>query len=164
VDVTPLQKAFHELLDAAATVADSGETLAPPAGEWNAEQILAHVSVVTAATITTVATVASGSNPTYDNRIALDTWTLGRVIAHAGGQGGLRKRIRDQGDALCALCAMGVSETEVDTQVPTLLLSNDTLMVDQLLPLRDIIGGLADVELPNHAKQLRSLLPRVAEH
>jgi hypothetical protein len=73
MDITPLQKAFHELLDSAAIVADSGETLAPPAGEWNADQILAHVSVVTAATITTVATVASGSNPTYDNRIALDT-------------------------------------------------------------------------------------------
>jgi hypothetical protein len=159
MDVTHLQKAFHELLDTAATVADSGETLAPPAGEWNAEQILAHVSVVTAATITTVATVASGANPTYDKRIALDTWTLGRVIAHSGGQTGLRERIRDQGEALCALSAIGVSETELDTRVPTLLLSNDTVMVDQLLPLRDIIGGLADVELPNHAKQLLALLP-----
>jgi len=164
MDITPLQKAIHELLDSAAMVADSGETVASPDGEWNADQILAHVSVVTATTITTVAAVASGANSTYDNRIALDTWTLGRVVAHAGGQAGLRERIRDQGDALCALCAMGVSETELDTQVPTLLLSNDTVMVDQLLPLRDIIGGLADVELPNHAKQLRSLLPRAAEH
>lgn len=140
-------------------MADSGETLAPPAGEWNTDQILAHVSIVTAATITTVATVASGANTTYDNRLALDTWTIGRVIADSGGQPGLRERIRGQGDALCTLCAMGVSETELDTPVPTLLLSNDMVMVDQLLPLRDIIAGLADVELPNHAKQLLALLP-----
>jgi len=43
--------------------------------------------------------------------------------------------------------------------VPTLLLSNGTVLVDQLVPLRELITGLADVELPAHTKQLLSLLP-----
>jgi hypothetical protein len=43
--------------------------------------------------------------------------------------------------------------------VPTLLLSHDTLLVDQPVPLRDLITGLAEVELPGHTKQLLALLP-----
>jgi hypothetical protein len=43
--------------------------------------------------------------------------------------------------------------------VPTLLLSNDTLLVNQPMPLRELITGLAEVELPGHTKQLLALLP-----
>ncbi|MBV7703430.1 hypothetical protein NOVA_11680 [Nocardia nova] len=42
--------------------------------------------------------------------------------------------------------------------VPTRLLSNDTVLVDQPLPLRDLITGLTDVELPGHTEQLQALL------
>jgi len=33
------------------------------------------------------------------------------------------------------------------------------LLVDQPLPLRDLITGLAEAELPGHAQQLLALLP-----
>ncbi|MGW7409358.1 hypothetical protein ACWGI9_37665 [Streptomyces sp. NPDC054833] len=160
MDTTLLGDAYRGLLDAAATVADSGDpSSVPPTGEWNADQILAHVALINAATIATVSAVASGANTTYDNRIALDTWTIERVIARAGGNAGLRDRIRAQGDALCILGGPMLSEAELDTLVPTLLLSHDTLMVDQPMPLRDLIAGLAEVELPGHTKQLLSLVP-----
>ena len=132
----------------------------PAAGEWNAEQILAHVCLVNATTIATVARIASGANTTYDNRRALDTWTIGRVIALTGGHAGLRERVRSQGEALCGLVGPALSEAELDTPVPTLLLSNGTVLVDRPLPLRDIVTGLAEVELPGHAKQLLALLGR----
>jgi len=148
------------LLDAAATVADSGESgPVPPPGEWNADQILAHVALVNAATITAVSSVASGAITTYDNRTALDTWTIDRVIALAGGNTGLRNRIRVQADALSALGGPILSQTELDTPVPTLLLSNGAVLVDQPLPLRDLITGLAEAELPGHTQQLLTLLP-----
>ncbi|MFJ3306295.1 hypothetical protein ACIPSA_24890 [Streptomyces sp. NPDC086549] len=160
MDTTPLRHAYRALLDAAATVADSGGTSpVPPAGEWNADQILAHVAVINAATITAVSSVASGTNTTYDNRMAQDAWTLERVIALAGGNAGLRDRIRVQGDALCALGGPMLSEGELDTLVPTLLLSNGTVLVDQPMPLRDLVTGLAEAELPGHTKQLLALLP-----
>jgi hypothetical protein len=54
------------------------------------------------------------ANPN-DNRIAHDTWTIERVIALAGGNAGLRDRIRLQGDALCALGGPMLSEAELDT-------------------------------------------------
>ncbi|MFG3685502.1 hypothetical protein [Micromonospora sp. NPDC047740] len=157
MDTAPLRHAYRALLDAAAAVADSGHP-SPPAGEWNADQILAHVTLINAATITAASAVAGGANTTYDNRIALDTWTIERVIALAGGNVGLRGRIRLQGDALCALGGPALSEAELDTLVPARLLSRDTLLVNQPLPLRDIITGLAEVELPGHTKQLLALL------
>ncbi|MCW2880293.1 MAG: hypothetical protein JWQ95_4393 [Sphaerisporangium sp.] len=50
----------------------------------------------------------------------------------------------------------------IDTLVPTLLLSNETVLVDQPVPLRDLITGLAEVELPGHTQQLLALLPQGA--
>ncbi|AXB44307.1 hypothetical protein [Amycolatopsis albispora] len=158
MDTTTLRGAYRALLDAAAMVAGADD-LTVAAGEWNAEQILAHVSIVNAVTIAAAGTVSSGANTTYDNRMALDAWTIDRVIAAGGGNAGLRDRIRAQGEALCALAEHALSETELDTAVPTLLLSAGTVLVDQLVPLRDLIAGLADVELPGHTAQLLALLP-----
>jgi hypothetical protein len=160
MDTTGLRGAYRALLDAAATVADSGEPCpVPQDGEWNADQILAHVAIINAATIATVAAISSGTNTTYDNRIALDTWTIERLIALAGGNAGLRDRIRLQADALCTLGGPMLSEDELNTLVPTRLLSNDTVLVDQPMPLRDLLTGLAEMELPAHTRQLLNLLP-----
>ncbi|WP_405560969.1 hypothetical protein OHV08_47560 [Streptomyces canus] len=156
LDTAPLQDAYRALLDAAATVADAEDpNPAPPDGEWNADQILAHVSLISAA----VAGVAAGANTTYDNRIALDAWTIEQTIAHAGGNAGLRDRISGQAAALCALAGgTALSDAELSTPAPARLLSNDTLLVDQPMALRDIVSGLAEAELPGHTKQLLALL------
>jgi hypothetical protein len=163
MDTIPLRDAYRTLLDAAATVAGSGDTSpVPPAGEWNANQILAHVTIINAATIAAVSAIASGANTTYDNRMALDTWTIERVIALAGGNAGLRERIRLQGDALCTVGGPMLSEAELDTPVPARLLSSNELLLDQPVALRDLITGLAEVELPGHTAQLLALLPEGA--
>lgn len=163
MDTTQLEDAFRALLDAAATVADAGDTSTNPVdGGWNADQILAHVAIINAATIAVVADVTAGVNTTYDNRIGQDAWTIERIIERAGGNTGLQDRIRSQGDALCALSGPALSDADLDTPVPSLLLSNNTLLVDQPLPLRDIITGLAESELPGHTQQLLALLPESA--
>jgi hypothetical protein len=159
MDTAPLRDAYRALLEAADTVAESGDAKPPPAGEWNADQILAHVAILTAATIAAVSRVASGANTTFDNRLAQDSWTIDRLIANAGGNAGLRERIRVQGEALCTLGGPALGEAELDTLVPTLLLSNDKVLVDQPMRLRDLVTGLADAELPGHTKQLLALLP-----
>lgn len=160
LDTEPLRDAYQSLLDAAAAVASAGHPgPVPPDGEWNADQILAHVALIGAATIGAVSAVTAGANTTYDNRIAQDTWTIDRAIALAGGNTGLRDRIRHQAEALCALAGPALSEAELAAMVPTRLLSRDTLLLDQSLPLRDILTGLADMELPGHTRQLLALLP-----
>ena len=52
-----------------------------------------------------------------------------------------------------------LSDAELGTPVPTRLLSNDIVLVDQPMPLRDLVTGLAEVELPGHTKQLLARLP-----
>jgi hypothetical protein len=163
MDTTALRDAYRALLEAAETVAASGDpSPAAPPGEWNADQILAHIVVVNAITLAAVCAVASAANTTYDNRMAHDTWTLDRVIARSGGNAGLRERIRLQADALSALGGPALSEAELATPVPTLLLSHGAVMLDQPLPLRDLVAGLADAELPGHTRQLLALLPEGA--
>ncbi|WP_240929846.1 hypothetical protein [Streptomyces coryli] len=158
MDTTPLQDAYRALLDAAATVAAADTSPVPPPGEWDADQILAHVSLISAATINAVSAAATATTTTYDNRTAHNDWTLDRVIALAGGNAGLRERIRLQGEALSALSGPMLAEAELDTLVPTLLISNGKVLVDQPMPLRDLITGLAGNELPGHTQQLLALL------
>ncbi|MEU9025692.1 DinB family protein [Actinomadura sp. NPDC048394] len=156
MDTTRLRAAYGALLDAAATVKAG---TAPPPGEWTADQILAHVSLITATTLAAASAVASGAHAAYDNRIALDTWTIDRVVALAGGTAGLVERLRRQADALCALGGPALSDAELDTPVPARLLSNGACLVDQPLPLRDLLAGLAETELPGHTRQLLDRLP-----
>ncbi|WP_433199731.1 hypothetical protein ACQP00_27510 [Dactylosporangium sp. CS-047395] len=145
-DATGLRQAFAALLR-------TEPRPEPPPGEWDTGQILAHVSLVTAATITAVNGAASGAIATYDNRLAQDPWTLARVAGLAGGPDGLRARIAAQGEALCLL-AEGLSGAELASTVPSLLLSNGQCLVDASMSIADILGGLATAELPGHANQL----------
>ncbi|WP_328326678.1 hypothetical protein OHA70_38735 [Kribbella sp. NBC_00382] len=160
MDTTMVQEAFRALLDAAGTVAAAGDTVVtPPAGEWNAEQVLAHVAIVNATTIAAAASIAAGTVPAYDNRISHDPWTIQRVITVAGGIAGLQERIRRQGEALATFDGAALSEAELNTLVPTLLVSHDAVLVNQPLPLRDLLTGLVESELPGHTQQLLALLP-----
>ncbi|MEV6414642.1 hypothetical protein [Kribbella sp. NPDC051718] len=160
MNTTTVEETFQALLDAAGTVAAAGDSvITPAAGEWNAEQVLAHVAIVNATTIAAAASIAAGTVTAYDNRIAHDPWTLDHVIAVTGGITGLQERIRRQGKALCTFYDDGLSADELDTSVPTLLVSHDTIQVNQPLPLRVLLDGLVDSELPGHTQQLLALLP-----
>lgn len=152
-----LRTAYDHLL-AAARRATAGTELQPPPGEWSVDQVLAHVSMVNAATIATAYTVAAGLNATYDNRTALDTWSIQNTIVLAQGRPGLQERIAEQARVLCALDWPVVSATELTAKIPARLLSNDALVVDQVLTLEDIITGLAAAEIPGHTQQILALV------
>jgi len=160
MDVTALRQAYTGLLDAAHTVAEAGRT-SPPPGEWDADQLLAHLVSVDAGIVAAMCSVAAGGHGTFDNRLSLDPWNLDRIIERAGDQTSLRERIRVQGEALCVL-AEQLSDDELDRPVPTLLMSGGTLLVDQVLSLRHLIAGLADDHVPRHTQQLLALLPQAA--
>ncbi|MEV4560276.1 DinB family protein [Kitasatospora sp. NPDC049285] len=157
-DPAPLRQAYRDLLTGAEEIADAPPAPLPP-GEWTAEQVLAHVALVTSGTLAAVATVAAGAPAGYDNRAALDTWTIDRVIARTGGGAALRERVRAQGEALCTLAA-ALDRAELDTPVPALLLSGGRLMFEGQLPVGDLVGGLAAVELPAHTAQLLATAAR----
>jgi len=160
MDTTALRKAYDAFLDAAATLAEhDGPLRTPPEGEWDAEQILAHVAIVSAATLSTAWALAAGTQPIYDNRLSQDRWTMDRIAERAGGCAGLRDRIDRHAAALCAFDGPALSAVELDTPIPALLLSHNAVLVEGPVPMRDIISGLADAELPGHTDQLLALRP-----
>ncbi|WP_318216153.1 hypothetical protein [Streptomyces sp. SCL15-6] len=61
LDTAPLQNAYHALLDAATAAHAEDPSPTPPDGEWNADQVLAHVSLVSAATIAAVTGITAGA-------------------------------------------------------------------------------------------------------
>lgn len=161
MDTRPLQDAYAAFLEVADTAARTAAPGAPATvGEWDADQILAHVCLVDAATIAAAAAVAAGRHTTYDNRVSQDPSTLDQVRLRAGDSAGLRERVRHQGEALGILASEILSEPELDTLVPTRLTSAGTLLVDAPVRLRALISGLADDHLPRHAEQLMALVGR----
>lgn len=172
-DTDSLREAYRALLDAAEATeaagtgagADGDAGLAPPPdGEWDADQILAHVSILSATTLAAVSAIAAGSHAAYDNRLAQDAWTLDRTIELAGGNVGLRDRLRLQAEALCAVSGgLALSGSELDTLVPTRLVSHGKVLVDQPVTLRAILDGMAGTEIPGHARQLSALRGRGGE-
>lgn len=152
MDTTALRSAYDRLLEAAA-IPDLGDAAD---GGWNADQILAHILSVDAGTAAAALGVVSGSRPTFDNRIALDTWNLDRIIAEHSGRAELIDHVRSQATVLCDI-ADQLNEKATSVLVPTLLLSNDTLALDQPIPLAALINGLADNHVPEHTQQLLDL-------
>ena len=66
---TALRSAYEKLFETA-SIPDLGEDRD---GGWNADQILAHLLSVDAAIAAVALGVVSGSRPSFDNRISLDS-------------------------------------------------------------------------------------------
>ncbi|MER7722446.1 hypothetical protein [Streptomyces sp. NPDC096323] len=152
MDTTALRHAYDALFDAAA-LAGTGD---PGDGGWNADQVLAHLLSVDAATAAVALGVVAGARPTFDNRISLNPWNLDRIIADHTGRGDLIDHVRRQAAVLCDIAGR-LSEANASVLVPSLLLSGDTLLLDGPVPLAGLIDGLAENHVPVHTRQLLDL-------
>jgi hypothetical protein len=147
-----MRKAHDEFL----AVAEAGGFGPPPAGEWDADRILAHAAVADISGAAAALAIAAGQRAVYDNRPSLDEWNLQRVLREASGLGGMTGLLRRYGELLCDI-AMGLTERDLDVSLPVLIISKDQVMVDEPWPLRSLLAGLGEVHLPAHAEQLRGL-------
>ncbi|SNR57251.1 hypothetical protein SAMN06265360_110144 [Haloechinothrix alba] len=152
MDTTALRSSYDRLLDVAA-IPDLGNAAD---GGWNADQILAHILSVDAGIASVALGVVSGARPAFDNRISLDTWNLDRIIAEHSGRVELIDHVRSQATVLCDI-ADQLNDTAAAVLVPSFLLSNDALVLDQPIPLADLIDGLAENHVPAHTRQLLDL-------
>ena len=156
---TALRSAYEKLFETA-SIPDLGEA---GDGGWTADQILAHLLSVDAAIAAVALGVVSGSRPSFDNRISLDSWNLNRIIAAHSGRSDLIDHVRNQATILCDI-ADQLSDQTSSVLVPALLLSNDALVLDQPIPLASLIDGLAEDHVPGHTQQLLDLRVAVREH
>lgn len=158
METTALRAAYERPLEAAA-IPDLGDAAD---GGWNADQVLAHLLSVDAGIAAVALGVVSGARPTFDNRIALDTWNLDRIIAEHSGRTELIEHVRRQASVLCDIADL-LTEEDASVLVPALLLSNDALVLDQPVPLAGLIDGLAEDHVPAHTRQLLDLRTAVPE-
>jgi hypothetical protein len=152
MDVTSMRKSLGEFL----AVAEGGGFGPPPAGEWDAERMLAHVASGLASGAAAALAIASGQRLVYDNRLSLDEWNLQRIVAEAGGLAGLTGLVRRYGELLCEVAA-GLTGSELGVSLHVLIVSKDQLLVDEPRPLGSLLAGLFENHLPRHADQLRGL-------
>lgn len=152
MDTTGLRTAYKSFLAVARTERFSP----PPPLEWTAAQLLAHIVAGDTAITAVALAVAAGERPSYDNRPSLDRWNLARIWAAAGDLPALIDLVKQRGQLLCQV-AEQLTDAEADVAVPTLIISNDEVMLDSPLPLRGLIDGLGQVHLPRHAEQLAAL-------
>jgi len=152
MDVTALRQAHEEFL----AVATGGGFGPPPAGEWDAGRLLAHVAATDAAIASVALAVTGGQRAVYDNRASLDEWNLCRIARECGGITGLTEFVRTQGRLFCEIAA-GLPESALSVRIPVLILSGDQLIVDEPWPLSDLVEGVGTVHLPRHARQLAGL-------
>ena len=152
METAALRSAYERLLEAAATpgLGDAAD------GGWSADQILAQLLSVNAGIAAVALGVVSGSRPTFDNRIFLDTWNLHRIIAGHSGRAELIDHVRRQAIVLCDI-ADQLNEETASVLVPSLFVSNDALGLDQPIPLAGLIDGLAENHIPRHTQQLLDL-------
>jgi hypothetical protein len=154
MDVEFLRQAHESFL----SVAAGGGFGPPPAGEWDAERLLAHVGAADATIGSVALAVAGGQRAAYDNRPTLDEWNLLRIVTECGGLAGLTDFVRMQGELLGAV-AVGLPESARSVLVPVLIISGDQLVVDQPRTVEDLIEGVGRSHLPLHAQQLAELRP-----
>jgi hypothetical protein len=152
MDSTALRAAYEGLFDVAVTL-DFGEAAD---GGWNADQLLAHLLSVDAGIAAVALGVVAGSRPTFDNRVSLDRWNLARIVAEHADRAALIESVRRTAAGLCDV-ADQLSAATAQVLVPTFLLSNDAVAVDQPLSLASLIDGLAADHLPRHTQQLLEL-------
>jgi hypothetical protein len=152
MDVTALRKAHEELI----AVAADGGFGPPPAGEWDAETLLAHVALVDASITASALAIVSGQRTSYDNRPSLDEWNLRRVVSEHAGIEGLIGFIRVQGNVLAEV-ADSLPESALSVPIPVLIISGDELAVDEPWTLDALIGSIGSYHLPQHTEQLAEL-------
>jgi hypothetical protein len=134
---------------------------AVPAEGWSAELVAAHVSRNNDLIAEAAERIASGEQPTYDNRAAVDDTELGSYADDVGGLAGLAG-LADAVERSARRLAMSWAALDEATgayMVPAVIVDSGTVVKDEPIPIRKFIEGNASFHLDMHFEQLKALQP-----
>jgi hypothetical protein len=138
----------------------TGDFAAPPAGQWGAERIAAHVARNHEELIRVTESVMAEEPLPFDNRDATDNALLDRYVREYHGLRGLADRIaatavtlRELGARLDGLAAVAV---------PVRLRDGDRIVLDRPMPWGEMLRLDEATHVRGHLEQLRSLRPAAA--
>ena len=129
----------------------------PPVDEWNAEQIIAHLTTNDDLLTATTIEVLAGRPAAYDNALAIDTDRLSAFVDECGGRDGVIERLRTTSTRLVDL-AEQIDDDLGATLLPVHILDGTIVRVDEPLPITALFGAQAMIHLPAHLAQLRDLI------
>ena len=128
----------------------------PPAGEWDAELIVAHLIANDGLLAAALGEALAGHSPTYDNHPACDVDGLSRIVAAVGGVDALVDQLRSTSSLVIDL-ASKLDDAQLATMIPTRIVDGDIVQVDQPLALGAILRAQTALHLPSHRDQLAAL-------
>jgi uncharacterized protein YciI len=129
----------------------------PPAGEWPAEVIAAHVAANNDLIAETAEKVAAGEDIRYDNAAAVEQDELSRYAARAGGAAGLAREV-ERSAARLERARQSLGERG-ETMVHVVIRDHGQIVQDGPVPIGAFIEGNASFHLDLHHEQLKALEP-----
>jgi uncharacterized protein YndB with AHSA1/START domain len=152
-DVSGLVSAYDEFF----ATAESGGFGAAPEGEWNAEQVLAHVALNDAAMLCVNQAIVHRTSTRFENEVCQDPEVLGLWIESAGSMDELITRGRDMARLVTA-SLQRLAPDQLSTEVACRLLHDGQIMLERDMPwLAVAIETQAGMHIPAHIEQLRNL-------
>lgn len=128
-----------------------------PEGEWNADQILAHVALNDAAMVAVCQALVHGRQARFENIVCQDPQILADAIDNAGSRDELIARAQAAATATMA-AVRRLSPDQLATEVHCHLLHDGNVMVDGPRPWGAVaIEVQAGMHLPAHITQLQNL-------
>lgn len=156
VDLAGLVAAY----DAFFTEAERGDFGPAPTGEFDADDVLAHVALTDGLMSAVCQALVHGTEARFDNRSCQKRVNLDRWKAAAGDRAGLVAAGRARARQLVASVAR-LSPAQLETPVHCHLVDNGEVRVDQPMPWRRVAVEIqAGGHLPAHTEQLIALRPQ----
>jgi DinB superfamily len=140
---------LREAYEAFAVEASAGGFGPPPPGEWDAAQVVAHVTRNDELLAAATESIMDGRPAPFDNRAALEGLATGEVRVDD---------VRASGERLCALLDR-LTEEQAATVVPVFIQDGTEIAVDQPMPWGVLLGFQSSYHLPEHGEQLKALRP-----
>ena len=153
VDVTELTAAYEGFF----AEAEGGGFGEAPEGEWNAEQVLAHVALNDAAMLVVCQAIVHQQPTRFENEVCQDPEVLASFISSAGS----REELIHVGRRMANLVTASLrrlSPAQLETEVHCRLRHYDQVMADRPIPWKSVVVDTqAAMHLPAHVEQLRNL-------
>ncbi|MEE8602990.1 SRPBCC domain-containing protein [Euzebya tangerina] len=145
------QAAFFEL-------AERGTFVAPPQGEFTADEVIAHVALNDAAMTAVCNAILHDREARFENGTSQDREALARWISHSDDRDGLVARGRMHARALAGALSH-MTDAQRQTLVHCRLSSNEEVALDEPRPWEAVAIEIQSAHhLPAHISQLESLL------
>jgi len=147
MDTSSLESAYRQILE----LAEHGE-FTDPADGWGADMVLAHLTVNDGLLLAAARAVLAHEDASYDNAEAIDD----SVLAAQGPRPALIDRLQTSSRQLVDVASQ-LTDGLDQVEVPAKIVDDGKVVVDQPLPIAQLLEIHATMHLQGHLAQLQDL-------